>query len=605
MFGVRLEDIPGSVSYAFLCYPLPRKELPVRLKMACAPGLWPREKTKASAPESERKVYDALKDGLPAGWYAWHSMKLLDKNGWEGEGDFVIAIPDRGFLVLEVKGGQITKRDGRWYQYDREMEKGPREQAHQFAKLLDSRLRAKGFTAPGYGILTIFPDTAFDNAPTQDDVCRTLLGEMDLPYLNEALKSHLDTAFTHDTRPAVGNWINALHELWDEVWTADIKLGTRHELSEEARIQLDKNQLAVLNNIGRAGRVLVTGGAGSGKSLLARKRALMAAEAGKRVLVFCFTDALVRHLRQTISNDLVQIKTVGRFAAELMRRAGMAEQIDESSPEFWKNAPFQAAADALPPDSERPDIVIVDEAQDLGENEWYLIQEMARDRDCWVFYDPKQAFWPDRKIPDWVAGMFPCDLPNAYRCPPPIMALANGLIDGNPNMELIGRGVEDRTIRLLVAVNGNQYATQTEREITRLISEGLEPGDITIISLAGQSATNTVIKCPELAHQKLVRADAADATAHVVADTFLRFKGLERPAVIVTDLDDLRVNDRMGTRLHIALTRALDFVRIVGTAADFEKCGLLAEVLKMQQEISSKKAQAEAAAKAEQPKYRK
>ncbi|HOA14111.1 MAG TPA: ATP-binding domain-containing protein, partial [Myxococcota bacterium] len=198
-----------------------------------------------------------------------------------------------------------------------------------------------------------------------------------------------------------------------------------------------------------------------------------------------------------------------------------------------------------------------------------------------------------------------CDLPNAYRCPPPIMALANGLIDGNPDMELIRRGVEDRTIRLLVAVNGNQYATQTEREITRLISEGLEPGDITMISLAGQSATNTVIKHPELAHQKLVRADAADATAHVVADTFLRFKGLERPAVIVTDLDDLRVNDRMATRLHIALTRALDFVRIVGTAADFEKCDLLADVLKMQQEISSKKAQAEAAAKAEQLQYRK
>jgi len=572
--------------------------------MACAPGLWPREKTKAAAPESERKVYDALKDGLPAGWYAWHSMKLLDRDGWEGEGDFVIAIPDRGFLVLEVKGGQITKRDGRWYQYGQEMKKDPRAQAHQFAKLLDSRLRAKGFTAPGYGILTIFPDTAFDTAPTQDDVCGTLLGQMDLPYLSEALNSHLDAAFPDNPRRAVGNWINALHELWDEVWTADIKLGTRHELSEEARIQLDATQLAVLNNIGRAPRVLVTGGAGSGKSLLARKRALMAAEAGKRVLVFCFTDALVRHLRRTIDNDLVQVETVGRFAAELLRRAGMAGQIDESSPDFWKDAPFRAAADALPPDSERPDMVIVDEAQDLGENEWYLIQEMAKDRDCWVFYDPRQAFWPDRKIPDWVAGMFPCDLPNAYRCPPPIMALANGLIDGNPDMELIRRGVEDRTIRLLVAVNGNQCAAEAEREIGRLISEGLEPGDITIISLAGQSANNTVIKRPELAHQKLVKADAADASAHVVADTFLRFKGLERPAVIVTDLDDLRVKDRMGTRLHIALTRALDFVRIVGTTADFEKCGLLSEVLKIQQEINRKNALAEEAARAEQRQYR-
>jgi len=573
--------------------------------MSCAPGLWPREKTKASAPESERKVYDALKEGLPAGWYAWHSMKLMDRDGWEGEGDFVIAIPERGFLVLEVKGGRITKRDGRWYQYDQEMKKDPRAQAHQFAKLLDNRLRAKGCTAPGYGILTIFPDTAFDTAPTQDDLNATLLGEMELPYLNEALKSHLDAAFPDNPRRAVGNWINALHELWDEVWTADLKLGTRHEINEENRIQLDATQLAVLNNIGRAGRVLVTGGAGSGKSLLARKRALMAAEAGQRVLVFCFTDALVRHLRQTIDNDLVQVETVGRFAAELLRRAGMADQIDEDSPEFWKNAPLQAAVEALPADADRPDMVIVDEAQDLGENEWYLIQEMAKDRDCWVFYDPRQAFWPDRKIPGWVEKMFPCDLPNAYRCPPPIMALANGLVGDKPDMELIRKGVEEQTIRLLLAVNKNQYAVEAEREIGRLVSEGLEPGDITIISLAGQSATDTVIRRPELGHQKLVRADAADAPARVVADTFLRFKGLERPAVIVTDLDDLRVKDRMGTRLHIALTRALDFVRIVGTAADFENGGLLEDVLKIQQEISSRKTQAEEAARAEQRQYRK
>jgi hypothetical protein len=47
-----------------------------------------------------------------------------------------------------------------------------------------------------------------------------------------------------------------------------------------------------------------------------------------------------------------------------------------------------------------------------------------------------------------------------------------------------------------------------------------------------------------------------------VADTFLRFKGLERPAVIVTDLG--KVTDRFDVRVHIALTRALDVVRVVG-----------------------------------------
>jgi hypothetical protein len=47
----------------------------------------------------------------------------------------------------------------------------------------------------------------------------------------------------------------------------------------------------------------------------------------------------------------------------------------------------------------------------------------------------------------------------------------------------------------------------------------------------------------------------------VVADTFLRFEGLERPAVIVTDLR--LVADMQDKRLHIALTRALATARVV------------------------------------------
>jgi hypothetical protein len=57
-------------------------------------------------------------------------------------------------------------------------------------------------------------------------------------------------------------------------------------------------------------------------------------------------------------------------------------------------------------------------------------------------------------------------------------------------------------------------------------------------------------------------ADDAGITDAVVCDTFLRFKGLERPAVIVTDLGGV-ANTKREVRMHIALTRALDLVRIV------------------------------------------
>lgn len=48
-------------------------------------------------------------------------------------------------------------------------------------------------------------------------------------------------------------------------------------------------------------------------------------------------------------------------------------------------------------------------------------------------------------------------------------------------------------------------------------------------------------------------------------DTFLRIKGLERPAVVVTDLSLVPASDRdtRNTRMHIAVTRALSALRIV------------------------------------------
>ena len=42
----------------------------------CLPGLYPKEEIADKSPESEKKVYGALKKAIPKEWYAWHSMKL-------------------------------------------------------------------------------------------------------------------------------------------------------------------------------------------------------------------------------------------------------------------------------------------------------------------------------------------------------------------------------------------------------------------------------------------------------------------------------------------------------------------------------------------------
>ena len=66
-----------------------------------------------------------------------------------------------------------------------------------------------------------------------------------------------------------------------------------------------------------------------------------------------------------------------------------------------------------------------------------------------------------------------------------------------------------------------------------------------------------------LVKQGVVRADDPGLVDHVVADTFLRFKGLERPAVIVVD-GHLVEGEDGGVRWFIAMTRALGVCVVVG-----------------------------------------
>ena len=60
------------------------------------------------------------------------------------------------------------------------------------------------------------------------------------------------------------------------------------------------------------------------------------------------------------------------------------------------------------------------------------------------------------------------------------------------------------------------------------------------------------------------RANDPSMESRLVADTFLRWKGLGRPAIIVADLPK-RALTQWPVRLNIALTRAMALVRFVGT----------------------------------------
>ena len=527
------------------------------------PGLYPRERPRNTESHAEIAVYDALKAHLPTGWYAWHSLRLMEDDGVFGEGDFVIANPERGVLVLEIKGGLIEQKDGRWFRNGAPMERDPRVQAYRFLDKLNHRLYRDGCILPAYGIATSFPDVAFDTPPSQSDLHDTTIGKQDLPWLNERLKALFDRALPAARRPQ-GQWLERLYYLWGETWIPALKLGSRGTLEDSDRAKLDAEQMRILQMIERNANLLIEGGAGSGKTLVAREAATRFASKDERVLMLCFTRALAEWLRRTIAAPKVQVATIGQFALDLLRSTGVALQ-EPTDQQGWHELVFQVAADVVPGIVQAWDAVIVDEAQDLSGPDWDLVFELARNKRLWVFNDPAQHFWDDRSLPSRLLAneFFKIDLPNNHRCAPAIMALADCYRSAD-NLKLaegiIRDGIAADTIGIVQCPSESSLPDRIANEIGKLRSAGFAPNQIAIVSVRGQSGART-FGMDRIGAYRLVKADDPNADHEIIDDTFLRFKGLERPAVIVTDLN--LVSNRRNARMYIAITRALTAVRIV------------------------------------------
>ena len=235
--------------------------------------------------------------------------------------------------------------------------------------------------------------------------------------------------------------------------------------------------------------------------------------------------------------------------------------------------------DGLPPVDERWDTVIVDEGQDFSGDDWELVKECVRpEGKLWVFADQAQAFWSDRGVHEKMSKRFmKYNLKRPYRCHPAIQHL-DECYSGNcePDRQILRKGLKEEVIRIVTSSEG-RLLKQIGKEINRLLSGGLKPADIAALSLRGRGPKEGITHRQEITGHPIVLATDPKADENIICDTFLRFKGLERPAVIITDL--CLVSDLYEKRMHIAISRALSLLRIVGVEGEIRKDHRLAGLL--------------------------
>ena len=119
----------------------------------------------------------------------------------------------------------------------------------------------------------------------------------------------------------------------------------------------------------RTDQVVVKGGAGTGKTLIAVQEAIRLARGGKRTLLTCFTKALAGHLEQAVQDPNLRIAHIDSLISDLIREGQTESLIPDDAPNdevFGLYRPLAAMEAAnLVGKAGSFDALVVDEGQDL------------------------------------------------------------------------------------------------------------------------------------------------------------------------------------------------------------------------------------------------
>ena len=157
-----------------------------------------------------------------------------------------------------------------------------------------------------------------------------------------------------------------------------------------------------------------------------------------------------------------------------------------------------------------------------------------------------------------------------------VKALADLYLGRSVDESLIRQAMTDGLLRITTCPSRSSVADKAALEVDKLLGERLSPGDVAVLSVRGGTHAESIIHAGRLGRHALLKATDAGIDGSVVGDTFLRFKGLERPAIVITDLH-LLADEPRDVRMHIALTRALSAVRIVAAQEDLVRDPVLAK----------------------------
>lgn len=308
----------------------------------------------------EKEMFEALKH-LSDDYYIFHSFKLIklipDKGLLEHEIDFLIFNPKYGCLFLEAKNRTLRKENNQWEFFDRDKDRwekmeDPFIQAFSAQHNLFNKFRevykteydlydiikrckfAVGIWLPKYtqreieqDVIKLGPTASKELILTKDELFseEKLIKKIDF-LMARMNRIHLKCTYEEEIIDAAGyahklSYGESMRFL-DEVLNPSFKTIVNIDKDRNKRfIELLEEQSIVLDFLKYQKKVAISGGSGTGKTLIAVERARRLSKNNSKVLFLCYNKNLAEWLDTMYSKELknVDFFTLDGYACKVLK----------------------------------------------------------------------------------------------------------------------------------------------------------------------------------------------------------------------------------------------------------------------------------------------
>jgi superfamily I DNA/RNA helicase len=518
---------------------------------------------------AEEKLYDLFKHNLSNEWVVLHNVKWVGKDAQgrpcDGQTDFIIGHAKIGILVVEAKGGLIAYNEGVYTSKDRNGEvhfiKDPFEQATAAKHNLIARLQAtKGWPNSRvlFGHAAALPDSVIESEWFRPNAPKKII--IDFTDL-QSIETCLKRVFSFWKGEKGGGSPPGERPLELMIRTFALSTEIRNPLlAEKAREDaenisiLTERQFRYLRFLSGQRRAAISGCAGAGKTFLAVEKARQLASNGMRVLFTCFNRPLADHIGLELKYNLqFDVFSFHQVCVHWTRKSGQSLPGRESDPNYFIDTLPNGLLRAIDTLGSQYDAIIVDEAQDFRIEWMEVLPHLLHDPDngiFYVFYDNNQQLYRDRSSISGESESYQLD--ENCRNTQSVFNVVKHFYKGTVEIRAIGP--DGVPIEVLWYKSRDEGLKLLRNELHKLFEEArFTRNEVAILTPLGANTSN-------LFGLRLGNYTLSEqlplSPGEVFVTTVRKFKGLERPVIVLAEIDSRMDTGQIEEIMYVGTSRA-------------------------------------------------